>query len=73
MEENRAQAYLQLIDTLLNCPNGEEAQILQDNLELLDLGFVEVCKKVAAQLAETGKEKPRISSRGVRLQGIVIN
>jgi hypothetical protein len=73
MEKNRAQAYLQLIDTLLNCPNGEEAQILQDNLELVDLGFVEVCKKVATQWAETGKEKPKISSRGVRLQGIVIN
>ena len=58
---------------MLNCPNGEEAQILQDYLELLDLGFVEVCQKVAAQLAETGKEKPRISSRGVRLQAIVIN
>jgi hypothetical protein len=58
---------------MLNCLNGEETQILQDNLELLDLGFVEVCKKVAAQLADTGKEKPRISSRGVRLQGIVIN
>jgi len=27
MEENRAQAYLQLIHTLLNCPNGEETQI----------------------------------------------
>ena len=55
---------------MLNRPNGEEAQILQDNLELVDLGFVEVCKKVAAQLADTGKEKPRISSRGVRLQDI---
>ncbi|MEG4031914.1 MULTISPECIES: hypothetical protein [unclassified Microcoleus] len=73
MEETRTQAYLQLIETLLTCPNGEEPQILQANLELLDLGFVEVCKKVTAQLAETGKEKPRISSRGVILQGIVIN
>ena len=73
MEENRAQAYLKLIDTLLNCPNGEEAQILQDNLEWLDWGFVEVCKKVAAQLSETENKKPRISSRGVRFQGIVIN
>jgi len=27
MEENRAQGYLQLIHTLLNCPNGEETQI----------------------------------------------
>ena len=73
MDETRAQAYLQVIQRVLNCPKGEEAQILQDNLKLLDLGFVEVCKKVAAQLAETRKEKPIISIRGVRLQGIVIN
>jgi hypothetical protein len=31
MDETRAQAYLQLIVTLLNCPNGEERQILQAN------------------------------------------
>ncbi|HAT12330.1 MAG TPA: hypothetical protein DCS91_00860 [Microcoleaceae bacterium UBA11344] len=34
MDENRAQAYLQLIHTLLTCPNGEEPQILQANSEL---------------------------------------
>lgn len=38
MDETRAQAYLQLIQTLLNCPNGDESQILQANLELLDGG-----------------------------------
>ncbi|MEG4250124.1 hypothetical protein QUB37_15855 [Microcoleus sp. AT3-A2] len=56
MEENRAQAYLQLIHTLLNCPNGEEPQILQDNLELLDRGFLETCELVASTLAEQGGE-----------------
>ncbi|WP_445249049.1 hypothetical protein [Microcoleus sp. OTE_8_concoct_300] len=54
MEENRAQAYLQLIHTLLNCPNGEEPQILQDNSELLDRGFLETCELVASTLAEQG-------------------
>ncbi|MEG4207028.1 hypothetical protein QUA20_24260 [Microcoleus sp. Pol7_A1] len=56
MEENRAQAYLQLIHTLLNCPNGQEPQILQDNSELLDRGFLETCELVASTLAEQGGE-----------------
>jgi CHAT domain-containing protein len=56
MEENRAQAYLQLIHTLLNCPNGSEPQILQDNSELLDRGFLETCESVAAKLAAQGGE-----------------
>ncbi|MEG5034663.1 hypothetical protein [Microcoleus sp. AT3-D2] len=56
MDENRAQAYLQLIHTLLNCPNGEEPQILQDNSELLDRGFLETCELVASTLAEQGGE-----------------
>ncbi|MEG3907696.1 hypothetical protein QT979_00005 [Microcoleus sp. w2-18bC1] len=56
MDENRAQAYLQLIHTLLNAPNGDEAQILQDNSELLDRGFLETCELVASTLAEQGGE-----------------
>jgi hypothetical protein len=56
MEETRAQAYLQLIETLLNCPNGEERQILQANLELVDSGFLQVCEVVAENLAEEGQE-----------------
>ncbi len=56
MEENRIAAYLQLIHTLLNCPNGDEPQILQDNSELLDRGFLEACESVAAKLAAQGGE-----------------
>ena len=56
MEENRAQAYLQLIHTLLNAPKGDEPQILQDNSELLDRGFLETCELVASTLAEQGGE-----------------
>ena len=56
MEESRAQAYLELIHTLLNCPNGEEPQILQDNSELLDVEFLETCELVASTLAEQGGE-----------------
>ncbi|MBE9164206.1 CHAT domain-containing protein [Tychonema sp. LEGE 06208] len=56
MEETRDQAYLQLIHTLLNCPNGDEPQILQDNSELLDRGFLEACESVATMLAAQGGE-----------------
>jgi len=54
MEETRAQAYLQLIETLLNGPKGEELLILQANLELLDSGFLQVCEVVAEKLAGEG-------------------
>ncbi len=56
MEENRAQAYLQLIHSLLNCPKGDEPQILQDNSELLDRGFLETCELVASTLTQQGGE-----------------
>src|SRR4028119_1841842 len=56
MEETRAQAYRQLIQALLNCPNGEERQILQANLELADAGVLQVCEVVAENLAEEGQE-----------------
>jgi hypothetical protein len=40
MDENRAQAYTNLIQQLLSCPNGEEPQILQANLELVECEFL---------------------------------
>ena len=49
MEENRLQAYLELIQALLNCPSGEETQILQANSELVDEGLVQVMQQVAEQ------------------------
>ena len=56
MDENRAQAYLQLINTLLTCPSGEELEILQANSDLLDAEFLQVCEVVAENLAEEGNE-----------------
>jgi len=49
-------AYLQLINALVSCPNGEEPQILQANLELLDAGFLQVCELIAENLAAEGQE-----------------
>jgi Tetratricopeptide repeat len=56
MEETRDRAYLQLIHTLLNCPNGEETQILEDNIELLDREFLKTCESIAETLAQQGGE-----------------
>jgi hypothetical protein len=56
MDESRANAYLELIHTLLNCPTGQEPQILQDNIELLDRGFLQTCEIIAETLAEQGGE-----------------
>ncbi|MEQ9239103.1 tetratricopeptide repeat protein [Coleofasciculus sp. E2-BRE-01] len=49
-------AYINLIKSLLNCPNGEELSLLQANAELVDQEFVQVMKSVAAQMAEAGNE-----------------
>jgi hypothetical protein len=38
MNEQRLQAYYQLIKSLLNCTDGEEPEILAANQELLDAG-----------------------------------
>ncbi|CBN56310.1 hypothetical protein [Kamptonema sp. PCC 6506] len=56
MDETRAQAYLNLIQQLLSCPNGEEPQILQANLELVDAEFLQVCEVIADNLAGEGQE-----------------
>jgi CHAT domain-containing protein/tetratricopeptide (TPR) repeat protein len=56
MDEQRVQAYLSLIQELLECPSGEEPQILNGHLELVDEGFVQVCELVAAQLQEEGRD-----------------
>ena len=49
-------AYLPLIQQLLSCPSGEEDQILQDNSQLLDAGFLQACEAVAVTLAQQGNE-----------------
>jgi Tetratricopeptide repeat len=56
MDETRAQSYLQLIQTLLTCPNGEHNQILNANLELVDAELVQAMVAVAAQLSENNQE-----------------
>jgi hypothetical protein len=56
MNEQRTQAYLNLVNQLLSCNQGDEPRILQENRELLDQGLVEVMVAVAKQYGEVGRE-----------------
>ncbi|MEG5037055.1 tetratricopeptide repeat protein [Microcoleus sp. AT3-D2] len=60
MEETRAQAYQQLILTLLTCPNGEENQILNANSELVDAELVQKIVAFAIRLGDNQKNKANI-------------
>ena len=42
MNEQRTQAYVNLIEQLLACAEGEELNILQANQELIDSEFLQV-------------------------------
>jgi CHAT domain-containing protein/tetratricopeptide (TPR) repeat protein len=56
MDEQRIQAYLQLIDSLLNCPDGQQIELLKANHDLVDGGLLERMALVAADLAEKGNQ-----------------
>jgi tetratricopeptide (TPR) repeat protein len=56
MDDRQLEAYLNLIRSLLNCPSGEEAQILQANSELVDAGLVQVMQVVAENERDKGNE-----------------
>jgi hypothetical protein len=57
MYENRIPAYLQLIQKLLECSNGEESQILNAHSDLLDPGLLGTIIAVAKQFDDRGKPK----------------
>ncbi|MBZ8182018.1 MAG: hypothetical protein SAL07_24720 [Oscillatoria sp. PMC 1051.18] len=56
--ESRAQAYLMLIDGMLQCSTGEDvAQLLSANPDLVDAGLVQMIAKVAQAMAAKGQNK----------------
>src|SRR4028119_1146880 len=57
MDEQRIAAYLELIQTLLECPSGEEEDILNANLELVDANFVQVMEAEAEKMAAEGNSQ----------------
>lgn len=50
MEQNQNR-YMHLIDQLLQCPNGQEPEILDQNADLLDTQLVQTMTQVAAYFA----------------------
>ena len=54
MDEQRLAAYLELIQALLECPNGEEDDILNAHRELVDADFVQVMEAEAENMAAEG-------------------
>jgi tetratricopeptide (TPR) repeat protein len=55
MNEERFEAYLGLIQKLLNCHKGQELALLQRHQSLVDHQFVQVMEQIAAQMAAEGK------------------
>ena len=56
-ERQNIRAYLDLIEGLLSCPQGEEWILLREHGELVNLELVEVAEQVAKYLAASGKIK----------------
>jgi hypothetical protein len=54
MNSERQPAYLNLINQLLTCPSGEEAEILKSHPDLLDDGLVAAMLEEADNLKEKG-------------------
>ncbi|MEG4057368.1 MULTISPECIES: CHAT domain-containing tetratricopeptide repeat protein [unclassified Microcoleus] len=57
MDEQRIAAYLELIQALLECPSGEEEDILNANRDLVDANFVQVMAAEAEKMAAEGNSK----------------
>ncbi|WP_431660462.1 hypothetical protein [Pantanalinema rosaneae] len=53
-DDDHAQAYLELIKALLECPQGAENELLKANPELIEPGLVQMMQQVATQLATNG-------------------
>lgn len=56
-DEDYSQAYLELIQALLNCPKGSEGELLAANQELIGPDLVQMMQQVAAQLATSGDQE----------------
>ena len=56
MDEERLQAYRNLIQKLLSCPSGQEPEILNSHQDLVDGGLVQMMQQVAEWLAKKGNK-----------------
>ena len=60
MNERRIQAYLSLIDQLMNCYDGQETEILHAHQDLVDSDFLEVVSKFSVFHRNQGNEREAI-------------
>ncbi|MEM8603188.1 MAG: hypothetical protein AAGF24_05080 [Cyanobacteria bacterium P01_H01_bin.121] len=51
VSEERKQQYYNLIDQLLKCPNGQEPDVLDAQIDLVDEGFVNAVVQTATYFA----------------------
>lgn len=56
MTEERQTQYFNLIDELLQCPNGQEPEVLEAKPELIDSGLVQSMLQVATMFAHQGNQ-----------------
>ena len=56
MTEARQAQYFDLIDKLLQCPNGQEPEVLEAHSELIDANLVESMARVATMFAHEGNQ-----------------
>jgi hypothetical protein len=56
MTDERQTQYFNLIDELLQCPNGQEPEVLEANPELIDSGLVQSMLQVATMFAHQGNQ-----------------
>lgn len=56
MTEERQTQYFNLIDELLQCPNGQEPDVLEAQPELIDSGLVQSMLQVATMFAHQGNQ-----------------
>jgi len=69
MNEQRAQAYVNLIEQLLACTDDEELNnILQANQELIDPEFLQVMENYATWLEQQGNNNPAAWLRNIAQQ-----
>ncbi|MBR8827818.1 MAG: hypothetical protein DSM107014_07925 [Gomphosphaeria aponina SAG 52.96 = DSM 107014] len=54
MSQPRKELYLNVIDELMRCPNGEEPNVLDQHLDLIDEGFVSMLLQVSTMLTHEG-------------------
>ncbi len=68
MNEQRQQAYFNLIRSLLDSSSGEELEILAANQELLDAGFLQMLEAAVEMFSEHGNDNTANRLRNLAMQ-----